>query len=92
MPFLQNNRLLLQTMTAQAVQLKQWLCNNSQHEARSTAIYTTSEVVNKLGKYSYSNIKGELQCENKLISYERASKMLENERYFLRHVRYELVT
>ena len=27
-------------MTAQAAQLKQWLRNNSQHQARSTAIYT----------------------------------------------------
>ena len=26
-------------------------------------------------------IKGELQCENKLISYERAFKMLENDMY-----------
>ena len=38
-PFLQNNRLLLQTMTAQAAQLKQWLIKNGQHNDRSTAIY-----------------------------------------------------
>ena len=31
-------------MTAQAAQLKQWLCNSSQHVDRSTAIYTTSEI------------------------------------------------
>ena len=40
-PFLQNNRLLLQTMTDQAAELRQWLRNNSQHKARSRFIYTT---------------------------------------------------
>ena len=35
-PFLQNNRLLLQTMTALAAQLK-----HSQHNDRSRSIYTT---------------------------------------------------
>ena len=33
------------------------------------------------GFHSYPNIKGELQRENKLITYERAFKMLENDMY-----------
>ena len=40
-PFLQNNRLLLQTMTAQAAQVKHWLLKPEQNQTRSTAIYTT---------------------------------------------------
>ena len=34
-----------------------------------------------IGLYLVENIKGELQRENKLISYERAFKMLENDMY-----------
>ena len=35
----------------------------------------------KASKYSENFVKGELQRENKLISYERAFKMLENDMY-----------
>ena len=39
-------------------------------------------VQSKIGKFSCREpFKGELQCENKLISYERAFKMLENDMY-----------
>ena len=41
-PFLQNNRLLLQKMTAQAAQLNQWLLKTEQYNDRSRSIYTTS--------------------------------------------------
>ena len=39
----------------------------------------TQSNINRSEKQDQYTIKGELQCENKLISHERAFKMLEND-------------
>ena len=51
--------------------------------AFSIHLYVVSVVLTWIVKWSFSSItvKGELQRENKLISYERAFKMLENDMY-----------
>ena len=50
------------------------VCNHSQDGVKVNSLSVLKLVLNYI-------VKGELQRENKLISYERAFKMLENDMY-----------
>ena len=71
--------LILRSKLESAQIFKRWVTKEVLPSIRKTGIYSYDDMNHK---YNDSlTFKGELQRENKLISYERAFKMLENDMY-----------